>query len=196
MDKIYFNLSNPINLDISSDMSFLNNIYQKYPEFNLTEYQNINLFQKHINNISDLDENKLISFHSFFKKYPNFDILFYKIINYDLNYINDIEYIIHYFNIGHNENRISCLSEFIEKYKIDFIFIKKLYPTFINYTNIEIIKSIIKNISEYIISLSDFFKKYPNFNILFYKIFHSNNLFNDDIDYISYWYNFDKNNIK
>jgi hypothetical protein len=90
-----------------------------------------------------LNKDALLSIKIFYNKYPNFDLFFYKLINTDLNYNNDIDFLIHYYNgENDNENRIDCLFDYVKKHKIDFLFLKKFYPLFMDKTEMEIIREI------------------------------------------------------
>jgi glycosyltransferase involved in cell wall biosynthesis len=130
----------------------------------------------------------------FYIRYPDFDLLFYKYIYSNLNFENNIDYLIHYDNIGINENKIYSMKYFIEKYNVDMNFIKSFYSYFENYSNNDIVKDLINNIDKYILSDIIFNQKFPDFNLKIYKLFNNINII-DDIKCKSYWFHNDfKNN--
>ena len=181
---------NLINNDINK---YINLFYKKYPTFNIIEYKKFNNIISN-NNINILynydisDKNNIIcSVKDFYNKYPDFDLIIYKLFNKELN-MKNIELLIHWHNIGINQNKISSIKNIINKYNIDIDFIKLFYVKFFNNTYLEILTLIYYDKDSYIFTEKDFDTKYSEFNIEIYKSFNDNLLFDNDIKYKSYWY--------
>ena len=182
-------------------------IYDDFPDFNIFIYKKFNI--NVLKNLSDYEimihyfnignkENLIASFKDFYNKYPNFDLNFFKIIYKNrLNLNDNISYLVFYNNIENKENYLINIKSYIKKYIIDIFFLKIFYYPLFNKNYIDIIKIIENDINKYILNENIFSEKYPDFNIKIYKIFNKNIVFNNNIKYKSYWYNYNKdlNNI-
>jgi glycosyltransferase involved in cell wall biosynthesis len=217
MELYYYKLFNPSfnndnnnillnNIDKNKDIYSIESFYIKYKYFNIDEFKILNknyLIKKNLLNMKNIDfmvyyhlNNKnnilLSSIKDFYIKYPDFDLFLYKKIYNELNFKNNIDYLIHYHNIGINQNKICSINYFKKKYNIDINFIKSFYNYFENYSEIDIIKILLKNINneKYIVSEKIFNKRFPDFNIKIYKLFNNNDII-DDIKCKSYWFHND-----
>ena len=196
--------------------------YDKYPYFNIIEYKKLNNILQNYNNLETMihyhkDGNKnnyLSSLKEFNILYPDFDIIFYKIFYHKSidNISNNFEIINNYHHKDKYVNNITCIKEFTKIYGIDFTFMKKLYNIFTYSNEIEIVKTIVKNNNlennnlennnlennnlEYIYSEKDFYRIYNEFNLKIYKAFNYNLEFEEDIQYINYWFNICKDSFE
>ena len=108
------------------------------------------------NNFNKLkNQNRILDYNDFKKKYPKFNLEYYKTFNKDLNNISNFSLLAHYNNIGKNEHRICNLETFLGKNNLlnYNIFIKK-YKHFINlynYNNNFYIDKNINNLKIYLI---------------------------------------------
>jgi glycosyltransferase involved in cell wall biosynthesis len=215
MELYYYKLFNPQfnddnilikNIDKNIDIYSIESFYKKYKYFDIQEFKILNknllinllnikfinlMVYYHLNNIS---KNLLSSIKDFYIRYPDFDLIFYKKIYSNLNFKNNNDYLIHYHNIGINENHIYSINHFKKIYYIDLDFIKSFYNYFEDYNEIDLIKILLDNINneKYIFSDKIFNEKFPDFNIKIYKLFNNINITND-IKCKSYWYHNDIN---
>ena len=131
----------------------------------------------------------------FYKLYPNFDILFYKLFNKKLVYSKNNEYLLDYHNDKNKQTKAISINDYINKYNVDFYFLKNFYEEFDNKPVLEILIKINENI-DYMVSDKVFSNKFPDFNINIYKIFNPTLTFKNDIKYKRYWYFFNQSENK
>jgi len=205
MELYYYKLFNPHlkiidkQIDKNTDIYSIESFYRKYKYFDYKEFIKLNRINVNMRlidtmiyyHINYVNKNLLASVKDFYIKYPNFDISFYKKV-YNLKFNSDIEYLIHYHNIGINENKIYSINNFKEKYNYDINFIKSFYNYFENKSELDIIINILNSIDIYILSNEHFNKKFPEFSIKIYKLFNNINI-NDNIKCKSIWYHNDMN---
>lgn len=182
---------------INKNINFIKTFYEDNDKFNIVEYKKLN---KDIKELSDIDAinyynnnkfNKLLSsVKEFYSLYPDFDPIFYKLIYKDIIYQDNFDILSHYHYFGHNENRLYSLDNFKKIYNIDFLFLKNFYIIFNEKTDFEITNFLINNDkNNYICSDKEFNSKFPDFNLIIYKLFNPNIYFENNIKYKSYWYN-------
>ena len=84
---------------------------------------------------------------------------------------------------------MNSLNEFYNNYKyFNLIEYKKINKIDDKLSNIEIIKRFIINKKNVLTSIKNFYILYPYFDIIFYKLFYSNLIFNNDMDYLLYYH--------
>ena len=190
MDLSQFKDNNNISVE------YINIFFENYPLFDIIFYTKV-LYKLNINYTNILDHyhnygvknNILYSIKHFYNLYPSFDILFFKNIYYNENYNNDIEYLIDYHeSLKKKEYKFDSLKYFEEFHKLDFQFLEIFYDNFKLKKKLNIIKELLINIEEYILSEEDFDKKFPNFSIKIIKNYDSNLIFENNILYKKYWY--------
>jgi glycosyltransferase involved in cell wall biosynthesis len=170
----------------------LNSFYELYPEFDIQFYKF--LYLKELENIYDIDilvhwhnigvkENRISSLNEFKKKYPNI-------------ILNSEKSIIEWFQNNYMKHKIN----YEMNHQINNFFIKNNvsnfnYNEFINFNqdcSINDFTYFFKKISfqkkNVILSLQDFYNKYPNFNLDIYKLFNKNIFFPTNEEYIYHWY--------
>lgn len=163
-------------------------IINNYQYFDIDFYKNFNkdllfnnefdIINHYINNSKK--EKRFTSKNDFYELYPLFDVDIYKYYNNDLKHLDEIDLMYHYHNVGRNENRNYKYINNNDFFNID------IYKKFQNYIDSDddtcIFKDYIKSKNKYIGNLSDFYSKFPDFNIKIYKAFYSNkNLITDNI---------------
>jgi glycosyltransferase involved in cell wall biosynthesis len=170
----------------------LNSFYELYPEFDIQFYKF--LYLKELENIYDIDilvhwhnigvkENRISSLNEFKKKYPNI-------------ILNSEKSILEWFQNNYMKHKIN----YEMNHQINNFFIKNNvsnfnYNEFINFNqdcSINDFTYFFKKISfqkkNVILSLQDFYNKYPNFNLDIYKLFNKNIFFPTNEEYIYHWY--------
>jgi glycosyltransferase involved in cell wall biosynthesis len=185
-------------IDNSIDEENISKFYKDNEDFNIFEYKKIldlsqisykNLLNYYLEN-KNKNKNLIYSIKYFYNLYPLFDIYFYKKIYNNEFFKEDIEYLIDYhIKINNNEIIFYSLENFIEYYNIDINFLKEFYENLYDKSIIEIIIIINKDINLFILSIIDFNNKFPNFNIDIFKYIYNDLILENEIKYMSYWYN-------
>ena len=170
----------------------LDSFYELYPEFDIQFYKF--LYIKELEKVYDIDilvhwhtigikENRISSMSEFKKRYPNI-------------VLNSKKSIIEWFQNNYNNRKIN----YEVNHQINNFFIKNNvsnfnYNEFINFNpdcSINDFTYFFKKISvqkkNIILSIQDFYNKYPNFNIDIYKLFNKDIFFPTNEEYIYYWY--------
>ena len=170
----------------------LNSFYELYPEFDIQFYKF--LYIKELEKVYDIDilvhwhnigikENRISSLNEFIKRYPNI------VLKSEKN-------IIEWFQNNYNNHKIN----YEINHEINNFFIKNNvsnfnYNEFINFNpdcSMNGFKYFFKKISvqkkNIILSIQDFYNKYPNFDINIYKLFNKDIFFPTDEEYIYHWY--------
>ena len=186
-----------LQINIDKNINLIDNFFKSNQDFNFIEYKKFNISINNLTNIELMNHyylygknnNLICSIKDFYKKYPNFDIFFYKKLYIDIIFEKNIDLLVNYHTIGRHENKIVCLNDFINNYKIDFTFITIFYNDLINKNIFDLIRSIINKKDDYICSEKDFDIKFPNFDIILYKLSNKDLQLDNIIKYKSYWYN-------
>jgi len=158
----------------------IKHFYKLYPSFDIDFYKlfyekELEIYKSHENNfqIQEID-----------LKQTNFNNIYY-LIDFN-NYIHKNEV----------NGRIISFNQFNNTYNIDYCFLKIFYREFNDKNEYDIMILLIKsmnkehNFKKYILSDKDFIEMYPTFNLNLYKLLNSGKLplYNNDIEYKSYWY--------
>ena len=182
---------------INKNINFIKTFYEDNDKFNIIEYKKLNKDIKELNNFDVINYynnnkfNKLLSsVKEFYSLYPDFDPIFYKLIYKDIIYQDNFDILSHYHYFGYKEKRLYSLDDFKKRYSIDFIFLKNFYTIFNEKTDFEITNFLINNDkNNYICSDKEFNSKFPDFNLIIYKLLNPKIYFDNNIKYKSYWYN-------